>query len=142
MRNIIKAFGGRYIHQGKVNTVICPMFFKQILLAKNYKEQANKELLNNLRYFFEVMKRLDKDDKVLIYEKYFKYATLRISSEPNSNVYRKHTVKHVPNYEHAHLMDISLVKYNKLLRRAMTNYLKILISLKDKKEDENDKREN
>ena len=139
---IQKRNANRYFDDIKPFTVISNIYFHHLYITKQFRSVADDFSLKNLALFFEVMKRLDKDDKVLIYEKYFKYATLRISSEPNSNVYRKHTVKHVPNYEHAQLMDISLVKYNKLLRRAMTNYLKILISLKDKKEDENDKREN
>jgi|GEM_PF-1069083 hypothetical protein len=139
---IQKRNANRYYDDENPLIVISNIYFHQLYITKQFRSVADDFSLRNLSLFFEVMKRLDKDDKVLIYEKYFKYATLRISSEPNSNIYRKHTVKHVPNYEHAQLMDISLVKYNKLLRRAMTNYLKILISLKDKKEDENDKREN
>lgn len=139
---IQKRNANRYYDDENPLIVISNIYFHQLYITKQFRSVADDFSLRNLSLFFEVMKRLDKDDKVLIYEKYFKYATLRISSEPNSDVYRKHTVKHVPNYEHAQLMDISLVKYNKLLRRAMTNYLKILISLKDKKEDENDKREN
>lgn len=139
---IQKQNANRYYDDENPLIVISNIYFHQLYITKQFRSVADDFSLRNLSLFFEVMKRLDKDDKVLIYEKYFKYATLRISSEPNSNIYRKHTVKHVPNYEHAQLMDISLVKYNKLLRRAMTNYLKILISLKDKKEDENDKREN
>lgn len=139
---IQKRNANRYYDDKNPLIVISNIYFHQLYITKQFRNVADDFSLRNLALFFEVMKRLDKDDKVLIYEKYFKYATLRISSEPNSNIYLKHTVKHVPNYEHAQLMDISLVKYNKLLRRAMTNYLKILISLKDKKEDENDKREN
>lgn len=139
---IQKRNANRYYDDENPLIVISNIYFHQLYITKQFRSVADDFSLRNLSLFFEVMKRLDKDDKVLIYEKYFKYATLRISSEPNSNIYRKHTVKHVPNYEHAQLMDISLVKYNKLLRRAMTNYLNILISLKDKKEDENDKREN
>lgn len=139
---IQKRNANRYYDDENPLIVISNIYFHQLYITKQFRSVADDFSLRNLALFFEVMKRIDKDDKVLIYEKYFKYATLRISSEPNSNIYRKHTVKHVPNYEHAQLMDISLVKYNKLLRRAMTNYLKILISLKDKKEDENDKREN
>ena len=139
---IQKRNANRYYDDENPLIVISNIYFHQLYITKQFRSVADDFNLRNLTLFFEVMKRLDKDDKVLIYEKYFKYATMRKSSEPNSNIYRKHTVKHVPNYEHAQLMDISLVKYNKLLRRAMTNYLKILISLKDKKEDENDKREN
>lgn len=139
---IQKRNANRYYDDKNPLIVISNIYFHQLYITKQFRSVVDDFSLRNLALFFEVMKRLDEDDKVLIYEKYFKYATLRISSEPNSNIYRKHTVKHVPNYEHAQLMDISLVKYNKLLRRAMTNYLKILISLKDKKEDENDKREN
>lgn len=135
MRNIIKAFGGRYIHQGKVNTVICPMFFKQILLAKNYKEQANKELLNNLRYFFEVMKRLDTEDKTLIYEKYFKYASIQPSknkSPYHRDIYNLYVVKQLSNEKHALMMKIQPQEYRRRLDKALTNYINILIDLKEK----------
>lgn len=134
MRNIIKAFGGRYIHQGKVNTVICPMFFKQILLAKNYKEQANKELLNNLRYFFEVMKRLDTEDKTLIYEKYFKYASIQPSknkSPYHRDIYNLYVVKQLSNEKHALMMKIQPQEYRRRLDKALTNYINILIVLKE-----------
>lgn len=129
---IQKRNANRYYDDENPLIVISNIYFHQLYITKQFRSVADDFSLKNLALFFEVMKRLDKDDKVLIYEKYFKYATLRISSEPNSNVYRKHTVKHVPNYEHAQLMEISLGKYNKLLSRAMKNYLKILISLKDK----------
>lgn len=135
MRNIIKAFGGRYIHQGKVNTVICPMFFKQMLLTKNYKEQANKELLNNLRYFFEVMKRLDTEDKTLIYEKYFKYASIQPSknkSPYHRDIYNLYVVKQLSNEKHALMMKIQPQEYRRRLDKALTNYINILIDLKEK----------
>lgn len=134
MRNIIKAFGGRYIHQGKVNTVICPMFFKQMLLTKNYKEQANKELLNNLRYFFEVMKRLDTEDKTLIYEKYFKYASIQPSknkSPYHRDIYNLYVVKQLSNEKHALMMKIQPQEYRRRLDKALTNYINILIGLKE-----------
>lgn len=134
MRNIIKAFGGRYIHQGKENTVICPMFFKQILLAKNYKEQANKELLNNLRYFFEVMKRLDKEDKTIIYEKYFKYASIQPSKDKSPyhrDIYNLYVVKHLSNAKHSLLMKIQPKEYRRRLDKALMNYINILIVLKE-----------
>lgn len=134
MRNIIKAFGGRYIHQGKVNTVICPMFFKQMLLTKNYKEQANKELLNNLRYFFEVMKRLDTEDKTLIYEKYFKYASIQPSknkSPYHRDIYNLYVVKQLSNEKHALMMKIHPQEYRRRLDKALTNYINILIDIKE-----------
>ena len=134
MRNIIKAFGGRYIHQGKVNTVICPMFFKQMLLTKNYKEKANKELLNNLRYFFEVMKRLDTEDKTLIYEKYFKYASIQPSknkSPYHRDIYNLYVVKQLSNEKHALMMKIQPQEYRRRLDKALTNYINILIVLKE-----------
>lgn len=134
MRNIIKAFGGRYIHQGKVNTVICPMFFKQMLLTKNYKEQANKELLNNLRYFFKVMKRLDTEDKTLIYEKYFKYASIQPSknkSPYHRDIYNLYVVKQLSNEKHALMMKIQPKEYRRRLDKALTNYINILIDIKE-----------
>ena len=134
MRNIIKAFGGRYIHHGKVNTVICPMFFKQMLLTKNYKEQANKELLNNLRYFFEVMKRLDTEDKTLIYEKYFKYASIQPSknkSPYHRDIYNLYVVKQLSNEKHALMMKIQPQEYRRRLDKALTNYINILIDIKE-----------
>lgn len=134
MRNIIKAFGGRYIHQGKVNTVICPMFFKQMLLTKNFKEQANKELLNNLRYFFEVMKRLDTEDKTLIYEKYFKYASIQPSKDKSPyhrDIYNLYVVKQLSNEKHALMMKIQPQEYRRRLDKALTNYINILIDLKE-----------
>lgn len=134
MRNIIKAFGGRYIHQGKVNTVICPMFFKQMLLTKNYKEQANKELLNNLRYFFEVMQRLDTEDKTLIYEKYFKYASIQPSknkSPYHRDIYNLYVVKQLSNEKHALMMKIQPQEYRRRLDKALTNYINILIDIKE-----------
>ena len=134
MRNIIKAFGGRYIHQGKVNTVICPMFFKQMLLTKNYKEQANKELLNNLRYFFEVMQRLDTEDKTLIYEKYFKYASIQPSKNKSSyhrDIYNLYVVKQLSNEKHALMMKIQPQEYRRRLDKALTNYINILIDIKE-----------
>lgn len=134
MRNIIKAFGGRYIHQGKVNTVICPMFFKQMLLTKNFKEQANKELLNNLRYFFEVMKRLDTEDKTLIYEKYFKYASIQPSKDKSPyhrDIYNLYVVKQLSNEKHSLMMKIQPKEYRRRLDKALTNYINILIVLKE-----------
>lgn len=134
MRKIIKAFGGRYIHQGKVNTVICPMFFKQMLLTKNYKERANKELLNNLRYFFEVMKRLDTEDKTLIYEKYFKYASIQPSKDKSPyhrDIYNLYVVKQLSNEKHALMMKIKPKEYRRRLDKALTNYINILIDLKE-----------
>lgn len=139
---IQKRNANRYYDDVKPFTVISNIYFHHLYITKQFSSLADDFNLRNLTLFFEVMKRLDKDDKVIIYEKYFKYATMRKSSDPISNIYRKYTVKHVPNYQHAQLMEISLGKYNQLLSRAMKNYLKILISLKGEKEDENDKRKN
>ena len=110
------------------------MFFKQMLLTKNFKEQANKELLNNLRYFFEVMKRLDTEDKTLIYEKYFKYASIQPSKDKSPyhrDIYNLYVVKQLSNEKHALMMKIQPQEYRRRLDKALTNYINILIDLKE-----------
>ena len=72
---IQKRNANRYYDDENPLIVISNIYFHQLYITKQFRSVVDDFSLRNLALFFEVMKRLDKDDKVLIYEKYFKYAT-------------------------------------------------------------------
>ena len=89
----------------------------------------------NLAYFYEVMKRLELEDRTLIYGKNFKFAKIRETkdkSKSKKSILKKYVVKEVKNEDHANSMNMTLVEYRKRLDKAMRNYLSLLVYVKSK----------
>ena len=78
------------------------------------------------------MKRLNMEDRIIIYEKYFKYAMMRLSKDKYKNkvkIQNKYMVKEVSTVEHAKAMKITINEYKERLDRALRNYLNTLIDV-------------
>ena len=78
------------------------------------------------------MKRLNMADRIIIYEKYFKYGMMRLSKDKYKNkvkIQNKYIVKEVSNVEHAKAMNITINEYKERLDRALRNYLNTLIDV-------------
>ena len=102
-------------------------------IVKSFNTLSDTIMLKNLAYFYEVMKRLELEDRILIYEKYFKFATIRQTkdkSKSNKSILKKYVVKEVKNEDHANSMNMTLAEYRKRLDKAMRNYLSILVDVK------------
>lgn len=108
-------------------------YFHYIYIVKSFNSLSDTVMLKNLAYFYEVMKRLELEDRILIYEKYFKFATIRQTkdkSKSNKSILKKYVVKEVKNEDHAKSMNMTLAEYRKRLDKAMRNYLSILVDVK------------
>ena len=110
-----------------INTVIRAKHF-----TKTYNALSDNRSLKQLASFYEVMKRLNMEDRIIIYEKYFKYAMMRVSKDKYKNkvkIQNKYIVKEVSNIEHAKAMNITINEYKERLDRALRNYLNTLIDV-------------
>lgn len=133
MREIVKTSSNRYYYVSDSCIGISKDYFHYIYIVKSFNSLSDTVMLKNLAYFYEVMKRLELEDRILIYEKYFKFATIRQTkdkSKSNKSILKKYVVKEVKNEDHAKSMNMTLAEYRKRLDKAMRNYLSILVDVK------------
>lgn len=132
MREIKKEYGNRYYDVKNPLNVISNIYFHQLYITKTYNALSANRSLKQLACFYEVMKRLNMEDRIIIYEKYFKYAMMRQSKDKyknKANVQEMYIVKEVSNVEHAKAMNITINEYKERLDRALRNYLNTLIDV-------------
>lgn len=132
MREIKKEYGNRYYDVKNPLNVISNIYFHQLYITKTYNALSDNRSLKQLACFYEVMKRLNMEDRIIIYEKYFKYAMMRVSKDKYKNkakIQNKYIVKEVSNVEHAKAMNITINEYKERLDRALRNYLNTLIDV-------------
>ena len=130
MRELKKGYGNKYSYSGKAFYCISDVYFHRLYITKTYNALSDNRSLNQLARFYEVMKRLNMEDR--IYEKYFKYAMMRVSKDKYKNkakIQNKYIVKEVSNIEHAKAMNITINEYKERLDRALRNYLNTLIDV-------------
>ena len=132
MREIKREYGNRYYDVKNPLNVISNIYFHQLYITKTYNALSDNRSLKQLASFYEVMKRLNMEDRIIIYEKYFKYAMMRQSKDKyknKANVQEMYIVKEVSNVEHAKAMNITINEYKERLDRALRNYLNTLIDV-------------
>ena len=132
MRELKKGYGNKYSYSGKAFYCISDVYFHRLYITKTYNALSDNCSLKQLACFYEVMKRLNMEDRIIIYEKYFKYAMMRLSKDKyknKSNVQEMYIVKEVSNVEHAKAMNITINEYKERLDRALRNYLNTLIDV-------------
>lgn len=137
---IIKEHGNRYYTTIKEENkrealfIVSDIYFHQIYAAKMKKHYASENEVRKVAYFYEVMKRIDQASQRLIYEKYFKLATVRRSKDTSSSNKREFIVKHCPNYKHAEILGLSLNQYKIKLDYALRKFLRVLVEIRREKE--------
>ena len=132
MRELKKEHGNRYSYSDNVLYCISDVYFHRLYITKTYNALSDNRSLKQLACFYEVMKRLNMEDRIIIYEKYFKYAMMRQSKDKyknKANVQEMYIVKEVSNVEHAKAMNITINEYKERLDRALRNYLNTLIDV-------------
>lgn len=98
------------------------------------KQYASDYEMKNVANFYEVMKRIDQASQRIIYEKYFKYATVQRSQDTANSNKREYVVKHCPNYKHAEILGLTLNQYKIKLDYALRKFLRVLVEIKREKE--------
>lgn len=137
---IIKEHGNRYYTTIKEENkrealfIVSDIYFHQIYAAKTKKNYASENEVRKVAYFYEVMKRIDQASQRIIYEKYFKLATVRRSKDTSSSNKREYVVKHCPNYKHAEILGLTLNQYKIKLDYALRKFLRVLVDVKREKE--------
>lgn len=137
---IIKEHGNRYYTTIKEENkrealfIVSDIYFHQIYAAKMKKHYASENEVRKVAYFYEVMKRIDQASQRIIYEKYFKLATVRRSKDTSSSNKREYVVKHCPNYKHAEILGVSLNQYKIKLDYALRKFLRVLVEIRREKE--------
>lgn len=137
---IIKSHGNRYYTTVKEENkreafyTVSDIFFHQIYTAKMKKQYASENEFRKVGYFYEVMKRIDKASQRIIYEKYFKLATVKRSKDTSNSNKREYVVKHCPNYKHAEILGLTLNQYKMKLDYALRKFLRVLVDVKREKE--------
>lgn len=137
---IIKEHGNRYYtlikeeNKREALFIVSDIYFHQIYAAKMKKQYASESEVRKVAYFYEVMKRIDQASQRLIYEKYFKLATVQRSRDTSSSNKREFIVKHCPNYKHAEILGLSLNRYKIKLDYALRKFLRVLVEVRKEKE--------
>lgn len=138
---IIKSHGNRYYTTVKEEKkreafyTVSDIYFHQIYTAKMKKQYASESEVRKVAYFYEVMKRIDKASQRIIYEKYFKLATVERSKDTSNSNKREYVVKHCPNYKHAEILGLTLNQYKMKLDYALRKFLRVLVEIRRGKED-------
>lgn len=138
---IIKSHGNRYYTTVKEENkreafyTVSDIYFHQIYTAKMKKQYASESEVRKVAYFYEVMKRIDKASQRIIYEKYFKLATVKRSKDTSNSNKREYVVKHCPNYKHAEILGLTLNQYKMKLDYALRKFLRVLVEIRRGKED-------
>jgi len=136
---IIKEHGNRYYTTVKEENsreafyTVSDIYFHQIYTAKMKKQYASDYEMKNVANFYEVMKRIDQASQRIIYDKYFKLATVTRSKDTSNSNKREYVVKHCPNYKHAEILGLSLNQYKIKLDYALRKFLRVLVELKTEK---------
>ena len=136
---IIKEHGNRYYTTVKEENsreafyTVSDIYFHQIYTAKMKKQYASDYEMKNVANFYEVMKRIDQASQRIIYDKYFKLATVTRSKDTSNSNKREYVVKHCPNYKHAEILGLSLNQYKITLEYALRKFLRVLVELKTEK---------
>ena len=137
---IIKSHGNRYYTTVKEENkreafyTVSDIYFHQIYTAKMKKQYASESEVRKVAYFYEVMKRIDQASQRIIYEKYFKLATVKRSKDTSNSNKREYVVKHCPNYKHAEILGLTLNQYKMKLDYALRKFLRVLVEIKREKE--------
>ena len=80
------------------------------------------------------MKRIDQASQRIIYDKYFKLATVTKSKDTANSNKREYVVKHCPNYKHAEILGLTLKQYKIKLDYALRKFLRVLVEIRREKE--------
>ena len=114
--------------------IVSDIYFHQIYTAKMKKHYASENEVKKVAYFYEVMKRIDQASQRIIYDKYFKLATVQRSKDTSNSNKREYVVKHCPNYKHAEILGLSLNQYKIKLDYALRKFLRVLVEIRREKE--------
>lgn len=137
---ITKDHGNRYYttvkeeNKREVFYTVSDIYFHQIYAAKMKKHYASENEVRKVAYFYEVMRRIDQASQRIIYEKYFKLATVKRSKDTSSLKKHEYVVKHCPNYKHAEILGLTLNQYKIKLDYALRKFLRVLVDVKREKE--------
>lgn len=137
---ITKSHGNRYYTTVKEENkreafyTVSDIYFHQIYTAKMKKHYASENEVKKVAYFYEVMKRIDQASQRIIYDKYFKLATVRRTKDTSNSNKREYVVKHCPNYKHAEILGLSLNQYKIKLDYALRKFLRVLVEIRRGKE--------
>ena len=137
---IIKEHGNRYYTTVKEENsreafyTVSDIYFHQIYTAKMKKHYASENEVKKVAYFYEVMKRIDQASQRIIYDKYFKLATVRRTKDTSNSNKRECVVKHCPNYKHAEILGLSLNQYKIKLDYALRKFLRVIVEIRRGKE--------
>lgn len=83
LKEIVKTSGNRYFHMSDSSIGISKDYFHYIYIIKSFNTLSDTVMPRNLAYFYEVMKRLELEDRTLIYGKNFKFAKIRETIKVN-----------------------------------------------------------
>ena len=137
---ITKSHGNRYYTTIKEENkreafyTVSDIYFHQIYTAKMKKQYASESEVRKVAYFYEVMKRIDQASQRIIYDKYFKLATVQRSKDTSNSNKREYVVKHCPNYKHAEILGLTLNQYKIKLDYALRKFLRVLVEIRREKE--------
>lgn len=120
--NILK-YGTSYYVEDDIRIKINSLYFHRLFRINQFKNQSSDKERKELSIFYEILDSLDSLSKKIIFEKYFKYATMQKSKKKDSFLHMDYVITHLSNKEHAKKLNISVYKYSFLLEKALRMYI-------------------
>jgi len=120
--NILK-YGTSYYVEDDIRIKINSSYFHRMFMINQFKNQSSDQERKELSIFFEILDSLDNLSNKIIFEKYFKYVTLKQSKKKNRYPHFYFVATHLSNKEHAKKLKMSIYKYNSLLEKALRMYI-------------------
>ena len=120
--NILK-YGTSYYVEDDIRIKINSLYFHRLFRINQFKNQSSEKGRKELSIFYEILDSLDNLSKKIIFEKYFKYATMQQSKNKKRCLNIDYVITHLSNKEHAKKLNMSVYKYSSLLENALRKYI-------------------
>lgn len=90
-----------YYVEDDIKIKINSMYFHRMFRINQFKNLSSAKERKELSIFYEILDKMDELSKKIIFEKYFKYATMQQSKNKSGFLHIDYVINHLINTEHA-----------------------------------------
>lgn len=112
-----------YYVEDDIRIKINSMYFHRMFRINQFKNLSSAKERKELSIFYEILDNMDELSKKILFEKYFKYATMQQSKTKYGFLHTDYVINHLSNTEHAKMLKMPLKKYSSLLEKALRMYI-------------------
>lgn len=112
-----------YYVEDDIKIKINSMYFHRMFRINQFKNLSSAKERKELSIFYKILDKMDELSKKIIFEKYFKYATMQQSKNKSGFLHIDYVINHLSNTEHAKMLKMPLKKYSSLLEKALRTYI-------------------